>query len=191
MIKAIYLSILAVLPMLARAGDVTGVVTVEGKPLANAAVWLEGGTKGAPVRASIDQRDRAFTPHVSVVPVGTTVVFPNNDQLFHNVFFLFNQHTIDLGTYPRGQSRRYRFEEAGVARFLCRIHSEMNAYLVVVPSAHFAVTDGQGRWRVRTVPAGDYTLRVWHESGATHDEKIAIGAADPKLKVEVPKKRGT
>lgn len=177
--------------LVARAGDVTGVVTQGGKPLANAAVWFEGGARGAPIRASIDQRDRAFSPHVSVVPVGTTVVFPNNDQLFHNVFLLFNRHTIDLGTYPRGQSRRYRFEETGVARFLCRIHSEMNAYLVVVPSAHYAVTDTQGRWRVRNVPVGDYTLRVWHESGATHQERAGVGVTDPGFKIEVPRKGGT
>ncbi|MCW5940858.1 MAG: hypothetical protein KIS66_01415 [Fimbriimonadaceae bacterium] len=184
------LSLLALsLALRSFGGEAVGVVTMGGRPVSNVAVWLVGEGRPASTKAMIDQRDRAFTPHVSVVPVGTTVRFPNSDQLFHNVFFLFNERTIDLGTYPRGQSRQYRFVEPGIARFLCRIHSEMNAYLVVVASRHYAVTDGQGRMRIKDVPPGEYTLKAWHESGATHEARVTIGNGESKLQIDLPRRQ--
>ena len=142
-----------------------------------AVVTLEGTAKTEPIAGIvIDQRDKLFAPHVSVVTVGTTVSFPNNDSVFHNVFAYFNAKKFDLGVYPRGATKKVRFDKKGVVALLCNVHSEMSAYIYVADTPYYAVTDKQGRFDIRNVPPGTYTLRAWHESGSVLTETVTVTA---------------
>src|SRR5580658_6114462 len=100
---------------------------------AQAIVWFTGSVRPKPLpKAVVDQRDRKFIPHVSVVPVGTRVDFPNNDTVFHNVFTEFNSSKFDLGNYAKGTSKSQVFLKPGLAVILCSIHPDMGAYIMVV-----------------------------------------------------------
>jgi plastocyanin len=170
--------------------DVTGQVTLAGKGAAReAVVYLEGGKSSAPMtKAVVDQRDKLFQPHVSVVTVGTTVQFPNNDTVFHNVFAYFHAKKFDLGMYPRGATRSVTFDKKGLVSILCNIHSDMSAYVLVVDTPYYAVTDKQGRFTLRDVPPGTYTLRGWHESGAVLSQSLTVKAGDTAVTLTLAKK---
>lgn len=147
-------------------GDLSGVVLDRGRPVANAAVWLSGDFASTPKRAVIDQRNLMFQPHVEVVPVGSTIDFPNHDDVFHNVYAEFQAKRFDLGSYPKGSKKSVRFDKEGVVSVLCNVHSSMSAYIVVVDTPYFAKTDRQGRFSIH----GNWrtaTLHAWHESGKT------------------------
>lgn len=147
-----------------------------GRVAANAVVFLEGSEKAQPMaKVVIDQRRRKFTPHVSAVTVGTVIEFPNNDTVFHNVFAEFDAKKFDLGMYPRGTSRQVKFDKPGVVAILCSVHPEMSAYVMVVDTPYFAVADVNGRFQLKGVRLGEYTMRVWHESGEIESRRVTIG----------------
>jgi plastocyanin len=147
-----------------------------------AAIWLQGGSHAAPLRrASIDQRDKTFLPHVLVVTAGTTVQFPNNDTVFHNVFAYFEAKRFDLGMYPRGATRSVTFNKPGVVSVLCNVHPQMSAYIVIVDTPYYAVAASNGDFHIKGVPPGAYTLHAWHESGARMERPVTIGADTPPL----------
>ncbi len=149
-----------------------------GRAAREAVVYLEGGPKAEPIsKAVVDQREKTFIPHVSVVTLGTTVEFPNNDTVFHNVFAYFDAKKFDLGMYPRGASKRVTFTKPGLVALLCNVHSDMSAYIMVVDTPFFAVADRQGKFHIRNVPPGTYTLHAWQESGATLTQPLTVKAA--------------
>src|SRR5688500_548125 len=132
-------------------------------------VYLEEAPRGAfdelpGGRARIDQINEQFVPRLLAVTTGTTVDFPNNDRIYHNVFSLSKPRTFDLGRYAAGRSRAVRFDKPGIVRVFCEIHSHMSAYILVFSHRYFAVTDEAGRYRIEDVPPGQYTIVAWHES---------------------------
>ena len=110
----------------------------------------------------LGQRDQAFVPRVLAIQAGTTVDFPNHDPIFHNVFSVSPTKRFDLGKYPRGHSRSVRFAKPGLVNVYCDIHSDMAAYILVLPHHVFARPGASGRFALPALPAGAYTLRVWH-----------------------------
>jgi plastocyanin len=132
-----------------------------------------------PARATLDQRSESFVPPVLAVTVGSTVDFPNNDRVYHNVFSLSRPRRFDLGRYPRGQSRSVLFDRPGVVRVFCEIHSHMSAYILVFAHRYFAVTDADGRYRIDGVPPGPYTLALWNDGAvrARRELRVEAGAA--------------
>jgi plastocyanin len=108
------------------------------------------------------QRNQVFVPHVLPVAAGATVEFPNLDPIFHNVFSVSPGKRFDLGKYPRGQSRRVRFDRPGLIQVYCDIHSNMAAFIVVLPNHAFAQPDGAGRFALPDLPAGEYVVNIWH-----------------------------
>lgn len=175
---------------IARAGEIQGQAALPNRrPAVHAVVTLEGAIKALPMtKAVIDQREKIFSPHVSVVTVGTTVEFPNNDTVFHNVFAYYNAKKFDLGMYPRGATKRVTFEKPGLVAVLCNVHSEMSAYIMVVETPYHAVTDKQGRFRIGSVPPGSYTLRVWHESGASYSQTLEVKDKHDSLALALARK---
>ena len=143
-------------------------------------VYLETAPQGAfevpPPRAHavLDQRNQSFAPYLLALAVGTTVDFPNSDRTYHNVFSLSKARRFDLGRYPRGESRSVRFDEPGVVRVFCEIHSSMNAFILVFAHRYFALTDADGRYRIEDVPPGNYTLAVWNDGAVrtTHTVRV-------------------
>ena len=130
-------------------------------------VWLEPVGNRAPLppasQHTILQKNKRFSPHISVVPVGTTVDLPNLDPIFHNAFSNFAGQPFDTGLYPPGGTQKIRFQREGVVRVFCNIHSRMSAVVVVVGSPWFAVSGDDGHFSVDGVPPGEYTVKVWHE----------------------------
>jgi len=160
-------------------GSVSGAVKLaNGRPGGSAVVFLEGSQKSQPLpKAVVDQRGRKFIPHISVVTVGTEIQFPNNDTVFHNVFAEFHAKKFDLGMYARGKTKKVQFDRTGLVAVLCSIHSEMSAYVMIVDTPFYTISDSKGNYVIESVPAGEYTLRVWHESGQILSHPIKTAGA--------------
>jgi plastocyanin len=146
-----------------------------------AVVYFESAPRGAfeereSARATLDQRDERFVPHVLALTVGTVVDFPNNDRTYHNVFSLSKAQRFDLGRYAAGRSKAVRFDRPGIVRVFCDIHSHMNAFILVFNHRFFAVTDAQGRYEISGVPPGTYTLSAWYEGSVRDQRTVTLGA---------------
>jgi plastocyanin len=116
--------------------------------------------------ALVDQKGLQFTPHILVVQQGTTVDFLNSDKVAHNVFWpdVGGNKKLghNLGTWPQGEKRSFRFDTAGAVPLLCNV-PEMAGYIVVAPTPYFAKTDKSGEYKIDNVPDGSYTVVAWHE----------------------------
>jgi hypothetical protein len=117
-----------------------------------------------PIRplALMVQTGHRFVPHVLAILQGTEVRFHNQDLVYHNTFSRAPIAPFDLGKYPPRARRRVVFDHAGVVPLFCELHPTMNAYVIVVPHRGFTQADRSGRFTIRRLPAGEYTLRVWH-----------------------------
>ncbi|MGB9234967.1 MAG: carboxypeptidase regulatory-like domain-containing protein [Terriglobales bacterium] len=140
----------------------------------------------------IDQKGLLFQPHIVVVQVGTTVDFLNSDKVAHNVFWPSLMQGgkklpgKNLGTWPTGEKRPFKFEQAGVASLLCNVHPEMAGYVIVAPTPYYAKTDKSGEYKIDNVPDGQYTVVAWHE-GAKNASKAVTVAGDTKADFTVSK----
>ena len=177
------------------AGDIKGKVSVQGiKSAENIAVYVDAiPDKKFDVPTTkpvVDQAKMTFVPHVAVVQVGTTVEFLNSDPVGHNVYWPSisgnKKLAHNLGTWPKGEKKAFQFNDVGVAGLLCNVHPEMNGYVVVVPTPYFAVTDKNGNYDIKNVPAGKYTLKTWSEDGkvTTQAVEVAAGGATADLTVK-------
>lgn len=177
-----------------RAGEIKGKVAVHGiKSAEHIAVYVDAipGKNFDPPAAHIliDQKKMAFAPHVVVVLKGTTVDFLNSDPVGHNVYWPSisgnKKLAHNLGTWPQGQKKSFQFNDLGSAALLCNVHPEMSGYVVVVATPYFAVTDKDGNFIIKDVPAGHYTLKTWSEEGksVTHEVNVPSGAATVDLTV--------
>lgn len=139
-------------------------------PLANVVIYLESDAAlhvaTSPIvhgPAALRQRDETFVPHVLPVLVGTTVQFPNDDPVFHDVFSLSSPKAFDLQRYAQGTSRSVQFPKPGVVEVFCHIHADMSAYILVLDNPFFVIPDSQGHFALDGVPPGDYKLTAWYE----------------------------
>jgi plastocyanin len=144
-------------------------------PAAGAVVWLPGTPQIAVARPSLTSREKRFVPHVLAIPRGATVVFPNVDRIYHNVFSVTPGHAFDLGLYRKGASRSLRFDKPGLVSVYCNIHPDMAAYLMVLDAA-FGVSGEDGRYRIGGLPAGRRTVRLWNERGGEREEVVELAA---------------
>jgi plastocyanin len=147
--------------------------------LRRSVVYLESAPSRAfpdsePQRATMDQRNETFVPHVLAITVGTTVDFPNSDNTYHNVFSLRGPRPFDLGRYAAGHSKSVRFDRPGIVRVFCEIHSHMSAFVLVFNHRYFAVTSADGRYQISRVPAGRYTLVAWNEGAIRESRQVVI-----------------
>ena len=183
------------LASLSWAGEIKGKVSVQGiKSAENIAVYVDaisGKTFDAPSQhVVIDQKKMTFIPHVAVVLKGTTVDFLNSDNVGHNVYWPSvsgnKKLAHNMGTWPKGQSKGFQFNDLGVASLLCNVHPEMAGYVVVAPTPYFAVTNKEGEYEIKNVPDGHYTLKTWSEDGkpATAAVSVSGGAATADLTVK-------
>lgn len=149
-----------------------------------AVVYLRGTVAGPGSRTrearglSMVQRDSTFIPGALAVPVGTTVDFPNEDPVFHNVFSYSSAKRFDLGRYPRGESRAVTFDQPGVVRIFCEVHEHMRAAVVVTEHSFHEVVDDEGRFRLEGVPPGRHTLVAWHADLGEVERTVDVRAGE-------------
>jgi hypothetical protein len=121
-----------------------------------------------------------FVPHVLPIMVGTTVRFLNSDPTQHNVFSP-DYEKYNLGTWPQGQTKDHTFDKCAKAPCayvqLCRVHPEMEAYVVVLQNPFFAVTGADGHYKIDDVPPGNYSLGVWHAKGKAQPKSVTVEAS--------------
>lgn len=163
------------------AGDITGKVKAKGaKHNGNAVIFIDkiAEKKFDPPRehATMDQKNLTFIPHVLPVLAGTTIDYLNSDDVLHNVFTPDKcAEKFNLGTWPKGHVRSYTFNDVGCnAVMLCNVHPEMEAYIVVLQNPYYAVSSKDGSYLIKRVPAGKYTLRIWHEKLKGEPKEITV-----------------
>ncbi len=139
----------------------------------------------------IDQMNLVFVPHVLAVQKGTTVDFPNNDEVRHNVFSTpdcCNQ--FNLGTYDVGASKPVTFNEICEVPLLCNVHAEMSAFVVVLDNPYFGVTSKDGSFTIGNVPPGTYKLKTWHEKLRSEEHEVAVeGSKTTEISFELKKRK--
>lgn len=187
------------LPERAPAGAVSGQLTMLERPgerttdLENAVVYLEPA-RGTPqprrgdsvvprapdpdsLHAQIMMQGRQFVPRVRVVPAGSWVDFPNQDNFSHNIFSSASGAAFDLGLYGKGKSKPAKFKKAGTFPIFCNIHARMSAYVVALNTPHYAQPAADGRFSIAGVPAGRYVVHFWHERAPEQTREITVGAS--------------
>jgi plastocyanin len=178
------------------AGDIKGKVSVQGiKSAENIAVYVDAIADkkfDAPTQhVLIDQRKMSFIPHVVAVQQGATVDFLNSDPVGHNVYWPSvsgnKKLAHNLGTWPKGDKKSFQFNDPGVASLLCNVHPEMSGYVVVSPTPYFAVTDKDGNFEIKNVPAGHYTLKTWSEDGKPTTQAVDVTASGATVALTVKK----
>lgn len=163
-------------PALASAGELSGTVQLlaRGGKIADRAADLrtavvvfrpKAGVRGMASNQTFSMvtRKKEFVPRVLAVPAGSTVWFPNEDPILHNVFSVSGENRFDLGLYRNGPGKSWTFKKPGVVRVFCNVHHSMVAYVAVLDSPYFALADAAGKFTLKGVPDGPGTLEVWHE----------------------------
>jgi plastocyanin len=169
----------------ARGDSLSGKVTA-GK--GDSVVYLEGGA-GAVVTPPakhfvMDQKGLTFRPHILIVPVGASVDFLNSDKVQHNIFWPSisgdKKMSHNMGTWPTGEIRTFKYDKPGVVPLLCNVHPEMSGFIIVVPTEHAAETDASGNYKIDNLPPGQYTVTAWHEGMKAQGKPVTV-AGDAKL----------
>jgi plastocyanin len=174
-------SLAAQRPLPADAGTVRGLVEVlekkgkRAKDVDEVVVWVEGPkVRPEPANATMTMRNKAFEPHVVVVPVGGAVAFPNADPILHNAFSLSGDNRFDLDLYKKPTSRSVTFEHSGIVRVYCNIHPQMSALVVVLDTPFWARPDANGRFSIAGVPPGDWVVKAWHERAGEVEHRVFV-----------------
>jgi plastocyanin len=174
-------TLISAVVLLARAGGadngtVTGTVVAKGvRTSADIVVSLQApGLTVTPPKQPIqmDQKGMLFLPSVLPVVKGTAVSFLNSDPVPHNVFSPEGKY--NLGTWPQGEAREFKFDKPGVYTQLCRVHPEMEAFVVVLETPYFAATDQAGRFEIKGVPPGAYTLVTWGKKLKKAEQTVTV-----------------
>jgi plastocyanin len=159
-------------------------------PFANVVIYLESvpvaGARAAAAPA-MRQRGESFMPHVLPVLAGSTVQFPNDDPIYHNVFSLSRARTFDLGRYARGSSKGVGFPSPSLIQVFCHIHADMSGFILVLQNPYFVQPDSQGRFTLEGVPPGTYLLVAWHERIRPNVTTVRVNAGEAtRVSVSIP-----
>jgi len=161
------------------AGTISGTITPPGTDSVVYVNAIPGKTFPPPAKPfSMNQKSLLFQPHVLVVPLGATVNFLNSDRTRHNIFWSAingdKSLSHNLGTWPQGQTRPFKFTVAGVVPLGCNVHPDMSGYVIVSPTTYFAVTDAAGNFTITGVPDGSYTVSAWHEGLKVQAKPVTV-----------------
>lgn len=144
-----------------------------------AVVYLEGNFgKSAPQRSLVmQQKGYQFSPGVLAVQTGTSIVFPNGDDDYHNVFSYSKPKRFDLGRFRKEETPpALVFDKPGIVRLYCEIHSHMRGIILVLDTPHFATTGEDGRFKLSGLPAGNFTLKAWLDEETTLEQPVTLKA---------------
>jgi plastocyanin len=165
----------------ARSAEVSGRVLAKGRPRSAAVatvVYLESLDGRTPIRPGhfiLAQKNKSFSARVLAIPAGSTVEFPNEDPIFHNVFSLSPPAPFDLGLYRAGASKSRLFPQPALYRVFCNIHSEMTAVILVLPTSYITRADASGAYRLEA-PPGRYRLTAWSDRSQPASVDIAVAS---------------
>lgn len=147
------------------------VVYLEGSVGTN---WPAPAKPAQVVTRRVMQKGANFNPHVLPVLVGTTVEWPNEDEILHNVFSFSETQPFDLGLYKSPEIRKWTFDRPGRVDVFCSIHARMSCIILVRENPFFASTNERGNYRITDVPPGTYKLRAWHERLPSQVKEITV-----------------
>lgn len=169
------------LASVAQAGTIEGKLTGKSsKYYKNAVVYIEkveGKFEVPEKKPVINQKKMKFVPHVLPILVGTTVDFLNSDSVNHNVFSPDKTaDKMNLGTWGKGGKKSFTFKKTGIVTLLCNVHPEMLGFIIVLQNPYFALTDKDGKYSIKDIPAGTYTIKVWREKGKVITKSITVPA---------------
>ena len=178
-----------------QAAELTVNVTdSQGAPVAGAVVFLESAAASAAVQpvtdARIVQKNKTFVPDVLVIPRGTAVYFPNEDTVRHHVYSFSAVKPFEIKLYVGTPAAPVLFDQSGVAVLGCNIHDEMIAWVVALDTPYYSHSDQQGEAKLTAVPAGEYTLRVWHKDLLNELDVpkiiLTLGSTPQRTSVQLP-----
>jgi plastocyanin len=190
---------LVLLTVLVFAGDLLAgsleiiVKDDKGRPVSDAVAYAAGAGSAAPKKQTVvDQRDKQFVPYMTAVQVGTAVIFPNSDKIRHHVYSFSPAKKFELPLYSGVPAEPVVFDKAGFVTLGCNIHDWMIAYVAVLPTPYFQVTRQDGRAVLKDLPAGQYTMQVWHPALKGQPEALAqrvdVGGGTKSLVFTLPLK---
>ncbi len=163
-------------------GTITGVIKARGvRDARDVVVYLEnveGAFEPLSEKPVIGQKDLIFNPHVLPVLVGTTVKFPNNDNVRHNVFSPSKTKKLNLGTYGSGIVREVTFDKPGVVSLLCNVHAEMSAFVIVLENPYYTLTAPDGKFTIKGIHPGIYTIKTWHEKLKGKKQEVEVNEGE-------------
>lgn len=136
-----------------------------GEPLADAVITVpaSGPAEPLPEPAVMAQENRAFVPHLLVIPRGSRVEFPNRDNTQHHVYSFSRPHPFNIALYAGHPEAPIVFDKPGVIELGCNIHDRMQAFIFVTPSAQTVTTGAQGQATITPPGDSDFQITVWHE----------------------------
>jgi plastocyanin len=183
---ATLLALIAACEVAAAAALSVTVLQENGKPLPGAVVTvhsLDGAAKPSPpIHAVMDQVNQTFTPDLLVIPIGSTVSFPNSDTTSHEVYSFSPAHPFQLPLYRGKPYPPEHFNKVGLVTLGCNIHDFMLAYILVTDAQFYGRADARGVWSAPEVPRGRYRIEIWHPrfaGGANPTREVAVSDAEP------------
>ena len=147
------------------------------------AAWIPGTKRAAPIDAIMRNKDKAFVPDVLVIPVGSSVRFPNEDPFFHSIYAAGSPDDFDIGFYGTGPGKVVRFIHPGTVNVHCHIHVFMHGIIVVADG--IAASGNNGRVVLQGVPAGRHIVDAVFADGRTHRIAVTIAANVGALSLQV------
>ncbi|HWE24596.1 MAG TPA: carboxypeptidase regulatory-like domain-containing protein [Myxococcales bacterium] len=153
----------------------------QGGGVKNAVLWIADGPPPgkdtAKTKVTLDQKQCDFVPHVVVMPAGATLQIVNSDKLFHNVHAREGENTVFNYAMPvPNHVIPKALKQAGLLRVTCDVHPWMRAWVDVLPTSAFAVTDEAGAYTIAGVPPGKHTLKLWHERLGEKEQQVDVHA---------------
>ena len=162
-------------------GTLTGKVTGGRGPAVVYVEAIAGKTFPAPAKHLVmDQKSLLFHPHVLIIQLGTTVDFLNGDNVQHNIFWpsVAGNKKLghNMGTWPKGEIRSFKFDTPGIVPLLCNVHPEMSGFIIVAPTPYHAESDDSGAYKIDNLPDGNYTVTAWREGMKTQSKAATIAS---------------
>ena len=165
----------------------TFVLGSDGKTLGNVYVYVKDGLGNyvydMPTEtAKIDQKNCRYHPHVFGVRAGQKIEIVNSDPTLHNIHAMPKANTeFNAGQPMEGMKNEHVFDKKEVmVPFKCDVHGWMNAYVGVLDHPYYAVTDKDGKFELKSLPPGTYTVEAWHEKLGAMDQKVTLGQKETK-----------
>ena len=154
-------------------------VVGENKGIKNAVVSIANISNGKDFGEAmvLDQKECVYTPHIVLTPAGSELEILNNDGILHNIHTYSEANPAFNQAQPKFKKKlKKKFDQPEVVRVECDAHGWMKGWIVVMDHPYYAVTDGEGKFSLSDVPAGEYEVKIWHETLGETMQKVTVEA---------------